>query len=282
MDRRPSVGRDKSVVAKDGTPGLCIDVQPEKEAVLRWQSGRFNEDDLKFAVQWREKAKGANLEKTMQLFPKPPFKIRTLEQVGEFVDLTMAEPALQERTLKVLLDILQCDKPTCDRVSFRWRLMIRQSLRAFAPYAAHCLRVQLAFYVGMAHGLLSTRSSNIVDLEYLHYTPFAFILCSSDKLHKQLAPLVLGSDQTFVDGQEMRDALKSMAIAREKVAESEPGEDSLIWGLWQKHWKKPPRSAIRRPISEEATKRIMEQMKPVIEALEEERRGRDPGPRFPV
>lgn len=280
MDRLPVVGRGKSVETKDGQQGMFIDMQPENEAVLRWQSGRFNDDDLKFAIEWREKAKGANLDKAMQLFGKPPFKIRSLEQVKTFVDFILADPEFQEPMLHVFLEILQCDKSTCDRVAFRWRLAIRRSFTAFAPYAAHCLRVQLAFYIGMSHGLLGTRSSNIVDLEYLHYTPFALIFCSGDKLHQQLAPLVLGNDQSFVNAQEMWEALNEIAAARGTSADAEPGESSLIWKLWQKHWGKPPRRAIRKSISEEESKRIMEQCGPIIEALREQER--KSGPRFPV
>ena len=60
MDRKPAVLGARSVTANDGSNGLIIDIQPENEAVLRWRSGRFNEDDLKFAVQWRESATGSN------------------------------------------------------------------------------------------------------------------------------------------------------------------------------------------------------------------------------
>ena len=53
MNRVPVVGGAKIVTAKDGTKGLFTNVQPENEAVLRWQSGQFSEDDLTFAAQWR-------------------------------------------------------------------------------------------------------------------------------------------------------------------------------------------------------------------------------------
>ncbi len=280
MARRPVVGRGEAVETKDGQQGMFLDIQPENEAVLRWQSGRFNENDLKFAIEWREKAKGANLDKAMQMFEKPPFKIRTMEQVGKFVDLIITDPEFQEPMLHTILEILQCDEPTCERIRFRWRLAIRRSLRAFAPYAVHCLRAQLAFYIGLSHGLLGTRSSNIVDLEYLHYTPFAYIFCSGDKLHQQLAPLILGSDQSFVNAQELREALQGMAVAREKARDAEPGENSLIWELWKKHRGKAPKRPVHKPISEEENKRIMEQCGPILDAL----RQRKPksGPRFPV
>jgi hypothetical protein len=121
-----------------------------------------------------------------------------------------------------------------------------------------------------------------VDVEYLHYTPFAFVFCSGDKLHRQLAPLILRNDQSFVDGQEMREALNAIAVARKTAAESELRENSLIWKLWQKHWGKPPRRAMHTAISDEESQRIMEQMKPIIESLETSHEEGTPGPRFLV
>lgn len=280
MDHRPVVFPGKPVVAKDGTKGVFIDVQPEEEAVLRWQSGLFNEEDVMFAIQWRENAKGTNLEELRNAVLKPPFRIRSLEYVDRFVDIMLAEPEFQEPLLCWLLGFLRCDQPTSSRVCSRWRSDIHRSLKAFAPFAVHCLRVQLVFYIGMTHGILSTRPSNIVDLEYLCYTPFAFAFCSGDKLHRQLAPFILDADQSFVERQEMQDSLTKIVAARKIKADSEPGEDSLIYRLWMKHWGKPPHQAMQRPISEEESKQIMERMKPILEALQEQKRKQ--GPRFPV
>jgi hypothetical protein len=280
MNRVPVVGGAKTVTAKDGSKGMFIDVQPENEAVLRWQSGQFSEDDLKFAAQWRAAATGADLEGTKQQLPEPLFKLKSLEEVNVFVNLMLTDPEFHEPILRWFLGLLRCDRQTCNRVCFRWRLDILQSLHTFAPYAVHCLRVHLLYYHGMMHSILSTRSSNIVDLEYLCYTPFASIFCSGDKLHQQLAPFILHDDQSFVDRKEMQDGLKAMVAARKKVADCEPGEDSLIGRLWVKHRGKLPVRATQKSMTEEESKRLMETIKPIIEVLREQKR--EQGPRFPV
>lgn len=280
MDRVPVVGGAREVTAKDGSKGVFIDVQPENDAVLRWQNGRFNADDVKFAAQWREAATGANLEGIKQELPEAPYKIKSLEEANTFANLMLTEPEFREPILRWFLGFLRCDQQTYDRVCFRWRLDILRSLHTFAPYAVHCLRVHLLYYLGMMHGILSTRSSNIVDLEYLCYTPFASIFCSGDKLHRHLVPFILHDDQSFVDRQEMQDALKAMIAAREKAADSEPDAESLIGRLWIKHWGKLPRQSARTPISEEDSKQMMEKYKPIVEALQEQKR--EQGPRFPV
>ena len=161
-----------------------------------------------------------------------------------------------------------------------WKWALDRSLRSFAPYAYHCLRVQLLYYTGMMQGFFGTRSSNVVDLEYLCYTPFAFVFCSGDKLHRQIAPFLLREDQSFVERQDFQKALIEMVAARLDAPDAEPTENSLIRQLWLKHWKKPPPQARRQPISEEESKRIMESVKPIIEALREQEK--KSGPRFPV
>jgi len=280
MDRKPAIIGAKPVTTKDGTKGLIIDIQPENEAVLRWRSGQFSEDDMSFALQWRESANGSNLEAMKQSLPKPPIKMRTAEQVAGFTDLLLAQTELQEPLLRWFLGLMQCDQGICDRVLVRWKWDIAQSLVSFAPYAYHCLRVQLLYYTGMMQGVFGTRSTNIVDLEYLYYTPFTFVFCSGDNLHRQLAPLILQDDQSFVDRQNMQNALNEMVEARRKAPLAEPGENSLIRQLWLKHWKKPPPQSVRRAISEEESKQIMESMKPIIETLREQ--VRQSGPRFPL
>jgi len=295
MDRRPVVA-GRPVAAKDGSKGIFINVSPEEEAVLRWHAGQFNEDDLRFAIQWREKAKGANLEEMKQQVPKPPFKIRTLEQAARFAELILRQPEFQKPLLRVFLSMLKCDRQTHDRVCSRWQLAIVKSLQAFAPYAVHCLRVQLVFYIGMTHGILSTRPTNIVDLEYLHYTPFASVFCSGDKLHKQLAPFILEKDQTFVERETIQVALKELAELRKVSADAEPAKDSLIHQLWLQYCKVPPRSLVR-PASPEregqrtmeegadqqiAIQKIMEFADSIIQSVQEYERDQGNSPRFPV
>lgn len=280
MGRVPAVCGARPVVAKDGSKGMFIDIQPENDAVQRWCSGQFSEEDLTFALQWRESAHGTNLEAMKQALPKPPIKVQSAEQVGMVVDLMLAQPELQEPLLHWFLKLLRCDEATCEKVTVRWKWVVERSLVSFAPYAHHCLRVHLLYYTGMMQGFFGTRRSNIVDLEYLCYTPFAFVFCSGDKLHRQLAHLVLRDDQSFVERAELQQALSQLVEARAKAADAELGEESLVRQLWMKHWKKAPPQTMRRSISEEESNRIMEAVRPIMETLQEQERKN--GPRFPV
>jgi hypothetical protein len=216
-----------------------------------------------------------------QALPNPPIKIQSAQGVVEFVDLMLAQPECQESLLRWFVGLLRCDTETSERVSVRWKWAVDRSLAGFAPYAFHCLRVQLLYYIGMMQGHFGTRPSNIVDLEYLSYTPFAFVFCSGDKLHRQLAPFILQEDQSFVARDELQAALQEMAAAREDDPKAEPVEGSLIRELWLKHWKKPPPPAVRPPISEAQRTSIMESVKPIMESLREHEQNVQPRPRFP-
>lgn len=282
MDRRPLVGGGRDVISKDGKKGVFLDVQPENQAVLRWRSGEFNQDDLEFAAQWRQTIKTFDLEGTKKSLPKPVSRLRSLAELNSFVNIMMTDAELQVRLLDLLLDYLRCEPYIRDWVRHRWRVNDYTSIEEFAPYAFHCLRVQTLFCLGMSHGILGTKPSNVIDVEYLYYTPFAHIFCSGDKLHEQLAPLVLKVDQSFVKRDAMHQALKELVEERKESAQAEPNEQSLIKELWIKHWGRFVPQTSTEPISEERNKRIMEELKPIMEALQEESRKAPQQHRFPV
>jgi hypothetical protein len=214
--------------------------------------------------------------------PKPPVNMQTMEQVQAFVNLMVTDEETRGPVLLWFLGLLRCDQATVSQVFSRWMRGGGPALPQFAPYAAHCLRVQLLFYIGMSHGLLSTRSSNVVDLEYLCYALFVSIFASGDKLHRRLAPFLLEADQRFVDRDEIQRAFADAVVHSAADPAWEPGEDSLIGQLWLKHRKREPKAGQRRPLSVAESMGVMERLAPIIEVLEEHSRTREPLRRLPV
>lgn len=282
MGRRPIVTGGQPIISKSGEKWMSIGVQPEDQAVLRWQQGEFNEADLAFATRWRATARSIDLEVLKQVLPKPPFKVSGLGELRHFVDATLAAPGYQVPLLDRLLTSLGCEQYLCDWVHSRWRNHGHKSIQTFAPYAFHCFRVHTLFYFGMSHGVVSTKRTNIIDVEYLCYAPFAHIFCSGDKLHMGLAPLILGPDQSLVTREEMQGALNHMVAAREAAPAAEPEQDSLIRNLWMKHFGRPPSQVRWTPLSEEESSKFVEKIRPMIEAAEEQARRQPPTPRFPL
>ena len=121
------------------------------------------------------------------------------------------------------------------------RLPLHSTVRAVCP---HCLRVELFFSIGLQHGLIGTRATNRLDMQYYWYTPFAQVFASRDRLHQDLSPYLLESDQTFADGDELVAELRALAERRSATklqsAEDtstdrppiEPEAGSLIHRLW--------------------------------------------------
>lgn len=281
MDRRPIVDATTAqrITTEDGKIGLIRDVQPENEALLRWGSSNFSKDDFDFAEKWRSELPAFDVVSSTEL-RNMHIGIRSIDDVTRHVDMILSAPENHLPILSTYMGFLGCGPATQRRVTFRWHIELpaRQRLPAFAPYTTHCLRVYHLYYCAASHGLLPTKPNTLIDLEYFYHTPFAQIFCSSDRLHKRMAPFVLGDDQSFVDGEQLKVELDALAEARKSDPAVMPGEGSLIHRLWTKHWQRPPAS--NRPMSDEERERIGKEMKPILEAIREQAK-RQPSDRFP-
>jgi hypothetical protein len=140
MNRTPVVLGGRPVTADDGSKGVVLDLQPENDAVMRWRIGNFKEDDLTFALEWRQSTTGTNLQAMKEALPPREFTLRTAEQVRDFVDLMFADPESHEMWLLRFL-AKNVDPDTGRQVLERWRATANASLPSFAPYAYHCIRV---------------------------------------------------------------------------------------------------------------------------------------------
>src|SRR6266567_8479914 len=59
-------------------------------------------------------------------------------------------------------------------------------MHAVVPYTVRCMRLALIFHFSLAFRLISTRSTNRLELEYLYYVPFCNVFSSGDALHQAL------------------------------------------------------------------------------------------------
>ena len=85
------------------------------------------------------------------------------------------------------------------------------SLKKFAPYAAFVFMVDLFYYIALASHLIAPEKvTNKLDLSYLYYLPFCMLFISSDKFHRNCAPLFLRKDQTFIWGLDLKADLQKI------------------------------------------------------------------------
>lgn len=282
MARQPIVdaGTGQRISMPDGQFGFMRTVQPENEAVLRWGGSVFNQADFEFAEEWRTQLPDFDVVASTELRNKK-LGVSSLEDVRKNVNLILGNPEFHWSLISTYMGFLGCGKETQDRVLFRWQIELpaKQRLPAFAPYTTYCLYVYYFYYVAASHGLLPTKPNSVIDLEYFYHTPFAQIFCSSDRLHRKMAPFVLGQDQSFVDGDKLKAELDALAEAKDTDPAALPSDDSLIHQLWMKHWKRPPSS--NRPVSDEERERIGEELKPILEAIQKQFKSESSPERFP-
>ena len=281
MGRRPIVdaATAQQITTPDGRLGYVRDVQPENEAILRWSGSIFSEEDLEFAAKWRGALPDLRSDASAEL-KNMNLGVKSMEDAARLVDAMLSNPEDHLTLLTHYMGFLGYGEEAQNRVKARWRFELpnKQRLPDFAPYTSYCHRVYQLYYIAAAHGLLPTKSNSLIDLEYFYHTPFAEIFCSSDRLHVQMAPFILGQDQSFVEGSDLKAELDQLAKCRKADPTAMPQEDSLINGLWMKHWRRPPASHVS--LSDEERERISIEMKPILEALRQQAQPISQG-RFP-
>ncbi len=110
-------------------------------------------------------------------------------------------------------------KETRNQIFERWHRAGFPPLRRFASYAAFSQQVYMLFATCLAQGLVGTKGTNRVDLEYLLYLPFFQVFSSGDSLHKALAPVLLRADQFFVERDVLKADLRKLAAQWQAMSE---------------------------------------------------------------
>jgi hypothetical protein len=170
MDGRPNVGMQKAIQS-GSQKGFVIEETQEEKSIYKWKDGRFTEADHELSALWRVKTTEEDLLKRLKDSIKvaPDLKLADYKALGAHVDKILVEPDEQYRLLMTLMENYDIDAYTGLQVLSRWNQLGKPLLKDFAPYAFHCLRVDTLFSIGLAKGLIGTRPTNRVDLEYLYY-----------------------------------------------------------------------------------------------------------------
>lgn len=211
MDGRIPIAYGRTVHHK-GKPATYIEQTPEYVAFQRWQEGNFLQIEYQQAKQWRDYLA------TIDLTPlRGAIEANGGERCTDLAEAKRRAAAVvsvlhkSSGRFNTALDILGIEQADRDRVKARWKRAGSPQLHRFAPYAAYVLTVELFFHFAVAsHLIASTRPSHRIDIGYLHYLPFCQVFVSTDKLHKQCAPLLLRGEQSFVWGTGMKADLRSI------------------------------------------------------------------------
>jgi hypothetical protein len=235
-----------------GKTGVIFQNSPEEEAFHRWHQREFLDIERQIAKGWRRSLSNINLEEIHAAFkplvqsgPKP----RSLGEVKAIAD-AFIDNAPTENALQGGMDLLGIPDEHQAEVFARWRAGGKLPVRQFAPYFRHLYGIDLFFYLAIATEFIGReKPSNKVDLAYLYYLPFCMVFTSSDKLHRRMVPLFLRSDQSYVEGSELKVSLAELdahysslpadvqAKGAFSFAKFPPLNSSfLITRLWDKHF----------------------------------------------
>lgn len=270
---RPIISGGKAVML-EGKSGVIYQQTPEEEAFDRWNCGEFLDVERLRAKAWRHALSNFNCDAICErLKPWVSYaKPKTFLDVKAVVD-SVVHGSEREKVLRLGLSLLGVAPEAEEQAVARWRSVEMPEMRSFAPYFTHVLSVDLTYYLAIAANLISrSRKSNRADFAYVYYIPFCMVFTSSDKLHAEIAPLFLRSNQTFVKGADFKDGLARLdqhysALPEEiknrgafKFAKYPPPESRfLVTDLWDKHlpaWRTHETES--QPLTSDAEKKVVD------------------------
>jgi hypothetical protein len=246
-------------VRTDGKEGIVFELSPEAEAFQRWQKGQFSEVERMTANLWRASLEELDLPgigKSFKSMLRREERPRNHADARETARAILGATGHDFRLLMLAHELL--DMPAASRQSViqAWKAAGNPPMPTYAPYTAHCLEVDLYFYLAISNGIISDqRASNRRDIDYLYYLPFANIFVSSDKLHRAAVEQFLHSDQQFAWGPDFKADLAAinahfLALPEEVKAEGlftlvdrppieHQGLCADLWDKHQKNWRQP-------------------------------------------
>lgn len=209
-DGRPAATPSKYVIDNEGRKGVIYEESKEEEAIRKWKDGEFTIAENALAERWRKSTEALNLEQFKHDFSGLLPELRNINSFDELNDIVMrrlSESSAQTNLLKWTLGIFGIESKIAQKVFTRWELGGFNNLMEFAPYALHCLKVNLFFYFGLISELIGTKPTNRIDAEYYYYLPFCNVFSSNDKLQTSISKYFLTDNQLFIKGEKLKSDL---------------------------------------------------------------------------
>ena len=279
---RVALARGRKVQLGD-KKGMIFEPTKEEEACSRWRKREFLDVERTIAKQWRNALTAVdlatmvrNVMKELGHWRKP----KSLEDAKQIAD-TIIENMDPEWLLRFGLGLLAISE-AADFVVNDWSNHRRPPLRDYVPYFVFLLTINIFFCIVLPTQLLrDVKPSHKVDLAYLYYLPFCSVFTSKDNFHKQIVPLFLSPNQTFVNGIELKEDLRKLdahysSLPTETLKTglnhfaNYPPEDTvfLTTRLWDKYLPDWRKFKTRPPISHdpETEKALIAEIKSMSES----------------
>lgn len=249
MSYRPIVPYGRPIQTQTGVE-VHFDVSPEAEAFSRWQEEQFEDLERVIARNWRSNLLGLDLEYLQHVVrialgnPIAKSHEDALRIVDEYISIPGNSCNIC-RLIEVFFGPINCLHESWYGF-FENRRSV--SFREVFPYNGHLVRVYLLFFVCSLNGIESIeRRSNIVDIAYLFYLPFASIFTSGDRLHERMCAVLMDERQVFIRASALKADLRLIndyysqippemkELGIHKFAQKPPLSDELItYQMWDK------------------------------------------------
>jgi len=230
MDGRPVVSNSKSAQMPDDSMGFYVDQTPFQRVMERWRAGDFEGMEREFAKLWRADQKTIDLESlirdTKLLWSTGP---ASLQRIIEAAHESLFTPSKDYSQLDKLMQLAGAEPSHRAKALRRWNRAGRPAPVTFAPYTSFLARLEAIFLFGLHARVITTRSTNAIDVQYFKYLPFTETFSSGDNLHATLFPVFARRDQIFIPGGELKSALQEMATYYEGLPEEERKGGSMTY-----------------------------------------------------
>jgi hypothetical protein len=222
LSHRPVVGNAKSARMPDGSVGVYLDQTPFQGVMDRWVAGDFDGMEREFAKSWREDQKTIDLEQLIR--DTKHLRADDLMSLGAVVERANALVFADQRDYGHLDNLMQLAgaEPSHRATALRrWNRSGRPHPPRFLPYTTFVARLEAIFMFGLHAGVVTTRPTNRIDIEYFKYLPFTEVFSSGDQLHANLFPVFAHRRQSFISAVDLKAALREMADHYDALSDDE-------------------------------------------------------------
>ena len=250
LDGRPFLDM-KEVKQEDfNRKGFIIEETVEERAIYKWREGKITEADHQLSQLWRTLTTKEDILINLRKILRSEFhqKLKSFDDLNARVKFILSNQNLQPTLFAFMVNNYISNESDKMKTFQRWKNEGSPLISKFAPYTAHCLKVDLLFQLGLQSDLIGTRPTNLVDIEYLYYLPFCSLFTSNDKIHKNLIHYLLRDNQRFILGEELKKDLKKIneylesedeEIKKKYASEPPQLDNSAILKIWQSYFIYP-------------------------------------------
>ena len=252
-ERRTIVRAKSKVKDKDGKVGYLIEETDEEKAVKEWQKGNFSESEKILAAKWRNYVKQIDVQILKEKWSGVKNKVPVCNSFSSLLSLTdnfLSNIPMQKELLFTFLDGQNLDQSLSSKIFYRWESENFKFIKDFAPYFHFVNRIDTAFHIGLVYNLVSSKVSDkaYIDMQYLYYLPYCNIFSSRDNFHKDFGVNFLFEDQSFINGEILKEDLANIISQLESednelkfdwnenfFLEPPDDENSVSYRMWRKH-----------------------------------------------